>query len=60
MMVHGSNTLEYDKMLMVSDKISTSLSQWTLDLVCSYHVYCRKKLFDSLEVVRALFICRTD
>ena len=40
---------ETDYVLMVPDEVSTFSSQWILDLACSYHIYCREELFDSLD-----------
>lgn len=47
--IHGSDTDEFDKTLMVSNEVFASSSQWILNLVCSYYVYYKEKLFDSLE-----------
>lgn len=35
MVVHGDDTEEYDEVLTVSDEISTSFSQWILNLAYS-------------------------
>lgn len=49
MVIHGGNSEQYDKALLISDKVSIFPSRWILDFACSYHVYYREELLDFLE-----------